>query len=98
MSPTISFHRLAEQELNDAVSYYHLESPGLGEALLQEIRRSVQAIVDHPEAGLDLLGGVRRRLARRFPYAVLCSVKPGEIRILAVMHLKRRPQYWVGRE
>jgi hypothetical protein len=35
----------------------------------------------------------------RFPYALLYSVKnPNGIRILAVMNLKRRPMYRVGRE
>ncbi len=33
-----------------------------------------------------------------FPYALLYKIKPSGIRILAVMNLKRRPTYWVGRE
>jgi hypothetical protein len=37
-------------------------------------------------------------LIRRFPYALLYSVGSGNIRVLAVMNLKRRPMYWVGRE
>jgi len=35
---------------------------------------------------------------RRFPDAVLYSITPGGIRVLAVMNLKRRPTYWVGRD
>jgi hypothetical protein len=58
----------------------------------------LQSIEDHPEAGMILQGGVRRRLLRRFPYALLYRIKPSGIRILAVMNLKRRPTYWVGRE
>jgi hypothetical protein len=34
---------------------------------------------------------------RRFPYAVLYSVRGETVRILAVMNLKRRPTYWIGR-
>jgi hypothetical protein len=41
-------------------------------------------------------GSIRRRLIRRFPYALLYRVKPTEVRILAVMNLKRRPAYWVA--
>jgi hypothetical protein len=33
-----------------------------------------------------------------FPYALLYKIKPSGIQILAVMSLKRRPSYWVGRE
>ncbi|MDA2924811.1 type II toxin-antitoxin system RelE/ParE family toxin [Acidobacteria bacterium AH-259-L09] len=98
MTRTASFHRLAERELNEAAQYYDSESPGLGAAFLNEIERCVGRILEHPEAGLILVGNVRRRLARRFPYAVLYSIKPGGVRILAVMNLKRRPMYWVGRE
>jgi hypothetical protein len=45
-----------------------------------------------------LRGEVRRRLLRRFPYALLYKIKPDSIRILAVMNLRRRPSYWLGRD
>jgi hypothetical protein len=92
------FHRLAEHELNEAAQYYDLEEPGLGSSFLEEVDRCLQSIQAHPEAGPILGGSVRRRLLRRFPYALLYKIKPSGIRILAVMNLKRRPMYWVGRE
>lgn len=92
------FHRLAEHELNEAAQYYDFEEPGLGSSFLEEVERSLQSIEAHPEAGQILRGSVRRRLLRRFPYALLYKIKPNGIRILAVMNLKRRPMYWVGRE
>lgn len=98
MRGRVSFHRLAEQELNEAAQYYESESPGLGAAFLTENQRCIQLILDYPEAAPILLGPVRRLLARRFPYAVLYSLKPPGIRVLTIMNLKRRPMYWVGRE
>jgi plasmid stabilization system protein ParE len=92
------FHRLADRELNEAAQYYDLEKPGLGSSFLREVDRCLRSIEKHPEAGLILGGPVRRRLLRRFPYALLYTVRPDSIRILAVMNLKRRPTYWVGRE
>ena len=92
------FHQLADRELNEAAQYYELESPWLGSSFLKEIDRCLQSIEEHPEAGVILRGSVRRRLLRRFPYALLYKIKPSSIRILAVMNLKRRPTYWVGRE
>jgi toxin ParE1/3/4 len=92
------FHRLAEYELNEAAQYYDLEEPGLGSSFLEEVDRCLQSIEAHPEAGTILHGSVRRRLLRRFPYALLYKIKPNGIRILAVMNLKRRPMYWIGRE
>ncbi len=92
------FHRLAEHELNEAAQYYELENPGLGAAFLQEVDRCLTSIQAHPEAGMILRGDVRRRLLRRFPYALLYKIKPTGLRILAVMNLNRRPAYGVGRE
>jgi plasmid stabilization system protein ParE len=92
------FHWLAEYELNEAAQYYDLEEPGLGVAFLEEVDRCLQSIQTAPEAGAILRGTIRRRLLRRFPYALLYKIKSSGIRILAVMNLRRRPTYWVGRE
>lgn len=93
-----AFHRLAEHELNEAAQYYDREEPGLGIAFLEEADRCLRVIQEAPEAGGVLHGTVRRRLLRRFPYALLYKINPSGIRILAVMNLRRRPTYWLGRE
>ena len=93
----ISFHELAERELNDGAQYYGQARSGLGAAFIADVQRCAGAILEHPEAGQIVLGTVRRRLCRRFPYALLYTVRPDVVRILAVMNLKRRPGYWVGR-
>jgi toxin ParE1/3/4 len=93
----VSFHPLAERELDDAVAYYDLERPGLGTAFLDEAERCAGLIALHPEAAPIVRGTIRRRLLRRFPYGLLYRVRPDEIRILAVMNLRRRPSHWVGR-
>jgi toxin ParE1/3/4 len=93
----ISFHRLAEHELYDAALYYERESPGLGDRFLDEIERHIDAIAKNPDSGKKVRGQVRRRILRKFPYGILYSVTSTGIRILAIMNLKRRPAYWVGR-
>ena len=94
----VSFHPLAERELNDAARYYDIESRGLGSAFLDAVQQTCMSILDHPQSGSVVVGVVRRRLIRRFPYALLYSCESGSIRVLAVMSHKRRPMYWVGRE
>jgi toxin ParE1/3/4 len=93
-----SFHELADRELNEAAQYYELETPGLGKTFVNEVERCLRSVSQHPEAGPAVHGLVRRRLLRRFPYALLYSIKVDGIRVLAVMNLKRRPTYWVGRQ
>ena len=90
-------HRLAELELNRAARSYEDERTGLGVAFLDEMEHCVESIMEFPMAGPEIAEGVRRRLLRRFPFGLLYTIKPDRIRILAVMHLKRDPDYWVGR-
>ena len=94
---SVSFHPLAERELDDAARYYELESPGLGKALLDAGEKTCALIIEQPRSGPGVLGSVRRRLVPRFPSALLYSIRADRVRILAVMNLKRRPMYWVGR-
>ena len=75
MEPEVSFHRLAELELNEAATYYELEKPGLGARFLTEVDRCVESLVKNPRAGGIVLGDVRRRLIRRFPYALLYTIR-----------------------
>lgn len=94
----LTFNPLAERELNDAAAYYESSGPGLGNRFLDEIERCLQSIREHPESGSILHGQVRRLLTLDFPYAVLYSVKPYGIRILAIMNQRRRPNYWIDRK
>lgn len=93
----VTLNELAERELIDAAQYYEQEQTGLGQAFIGEIRRCTAAIGEHPLAGPLVLGHIRRRLCRRFPYALLYTMRGDELRILAIMNLRRRPGYWVGR-
>lgn len=93
----VSFNELAERELNDAAAYYELEQSGLGEAFIASVEECAAAVVAHPMANAIVTRDIRRRLCHRFPYALFYRVADAEIRILAVMHLRRRPGYWVGR-
>ena len=94
---SVTFTELAERELNDAAQYYELERPGLGIGFIAEVQRCTEAIQANPRAASVVRGTIRRQLCRRFPYGLLYSVAGEEIRILAVMHLRRRPGYWAGR-
>jgi hypothetical protein len=46
----VSFHELAERELNDA-ALYERESAGLGIKFLDEVENYIGAIVKNPNAG-----------------------------------------------
>jgi plasmid stabilization system protein ParE len=97
VSLPVTFHELAEEELNEAAAYYAEARPGLGEAFLNEADRAVQALASSPLAGTVVDKDVRWWLLSRFPYSILYRARPDHIRVLAVAHQKRRPLYWRGR-
>ncbi|MEO8998332.1 MAG: type II toxin-antitoxin system RelE/ParE family toxin [Rhodanobacter sp.] len=97
MSRVASFNRLAEVELREAILYYESEAPGLGRRFLSTVESALAEILDHPLTGAPLRGDVRRKQLGRFPYQLLYRLDDEEIRILAVMHKRRRPLYWAER-
>jgi plasmid stabilization system protein ParE len=97
MSRLISIHEVAEAEINEAADFYDIESPGLGSAFIDEIQRAIKSISEFPEAAPLVQGRIRKRPIAKFPYSMVYSIRPDEIRVLAVAHHKRRPFYWRGR-
>jgi toxin ParE1/3/4 len=95
---SVIFHPLAEQELLDAVSYYEQQEAGLGLDYLGEVEHAVNFLVRYPEAGGKVRGTVRRLTFPKFPYSLLYRVVEEQIRVLALAHHKRKPQYWVDRQ
>lgn len=93
----LSFNRLAERELAEAVEYYDEESPGLGERFLEEVRHSTLLLQRYPYAAPKVLGSTRRFVLPLFSYSLLYQVFDDRIRVLAVAHQKRHPRYWIGR-
>ena len=97
MNRFISIHETAEVEINEIADFYDLVNPGLGVVFLNEIDRVIQNIDMFPEAAPIVKGRIRKRTLMGFPYSLIYSLRPDEIRILAVAHQKRRPFYWHGR-
>jgi len=96
MSPA-RFLLPAEVEMIEAAVYYEAQVPGLGDAFLAKIDSAVRDIRERPTAWPAIGGDIRKRLVHRFPYAVLYRVDPEEVVVVAIMHQRRRPDYWVGR-
>ena len=96
MKPAV-FLSPALTEMAEAAMFYDAQVRGLGEAFLDTIDRAVQDIQQHLRRWPVIARGVRRRLVGRFPYGVLYREATTEIVIVAIMHLHRRPDYWLER-
>jgi plasmid stabilization system protein ParE len=89
----------AAEEFEAAVRWYEERRRGLGAEFYEAVSGTTALIAQQPEIG-TVIGGVgstRRMLVSRFPYQVVYHLTPADIVIVAVAHLKRRPNYWRDR-
>ena len=86
-----------ELDIEAAFEWYEREEFHLGFEFLDELRNAYVRILDHPLAYQSLRSGIRRALARRFPYAIFFSIQGEVIVILAVLHTARDPEEWQRR-
>jgi plasmid stabilization system protein ParE len=94
---TVRFLEVAELELDRAIQWYGAQAPGLGAAFFVEVLSAADRIVRFPQAWHPLGEGVRRCRLSRFPYGLIYTIENGDILVLAVAHLHRRPDYWRDR-
>jgi plasmid stabilization system protein ParE len=93
----------AEAETQEAAEWYERQRPGLGLEFLVAVDEAIQRIGLSPERfpRLETVPdeeSVRRHLLKRFPFAIIYEITACEIRIVAVAHTGRRPNYWADRE
>jgi plasmid stabilization system protein ParE len=93
----IVFLEPAQQELDEAVSFYNLQAEGLGNSFLIEAVAAIERIRRYPAGWHPLGSEVRRCRLRRFPYGLIYRVENDDVLIIAVAHSHRQPFYWRDR-
>ncbi|MEK9138326.1 MAG: type II toxin-antitoxin system RelE/ParE family toxin [Bacteroidota bacterium] len=93
----IELHPEALHELEEAHIWYKGKSARLGERFLDELDRAMAAIQQSPDRWPTFVGGTRRFLLHRFPFAVVYRKTDNNIQVIAVMHQRRNPGYWKKR-
>jgi plasmid stabilization system protein ParE len=91
-------HPEADEEVEAAAFWYEDRQLSLGEDFLEEYHATLTRINSEPERWRKVRSDHRKLNFHRFPYAVVYRVRSDMIYIIAVMHLRRRPFYWVRRE
>ena len=87
----------AQMELDDAIAWYAEQAPGLGDAFLIEVLKTLRLVEQFPQAWHPLRPEIRRCRLRRFPYSVVYTQDGPGILVLAVAHQHRKPDYWKNR-
>ena len=87
----------AQAELDEAITWYAEQAPGLGDAFLIEALKTIQLIENFPQAWHPLTPLIRRCRLRRYPYSVVYTQDGTNLLVLAIAHQHRKPGYWAHR-
>lgn len=87
----------AEAELLKEVTYYSNARDGLGIEFEAAVAAAVKRAVANPDSGAPSAQGTRGRLVKAFPFSVVYRVSDIELLVVAIVHHRRKPEYWSGR-
>ncbi len=96
---TFDFHPEAAEEFHDAAHWYEDRSLFAGDRFMMAVRSGIDAFLADPLRHQPVGGGVRVFRLKKYPFRLYYRFEE-EIQfvcIYAVMHEKRRPEYWRGR-
>ncbi|MFZ2959719.1 MAG: type II toxin-antitoxin system RelE/ParE family toxin [Candidatus Ozemobacteraceae bacterium] len=94
----VRFLPLAQQDLDNAVTWYTSQAEGLGQEFLDELDRAVRRSVSFPLSSLEIEPGLRRCLFARFPFGLVYGLDGNTLIVVAVAHLHREPRFWSDRQ
>jgi len=97
MTMRIVFLSPAKDEFAEAVSFYNGQSEGLGYDFAVEVRKTLERIVQYPDAWSKLSDRTRRCRTNRFPYGIIYQCREDFLLVVAVMHLSKSPETWQSR-
>lgn len=88
----------ADRELAEGALFYAREGgTDLGLAFVAEFERALELLNGHPQLGARWRNNRRRFPLRKFPYSIIYYLRGEELRVIALAHHRRKPEYWSGR-
>ncbi len=84
----------AQQDVDEAYSWYEDRRPGLGEEFLGCVDACIRAICRMPELHAKVHEEYRRALVRRFPYAIFYEYTGGKVTVYCIFHASQDPKKW----
>lgn len=97
MNPSVSPE--ADWELTKEAVYYAQEGGAdLGLAFIAEFERALALLCTHPGLGAPWRNTRRRFPLRKFPFSIVYYLRSDELRVIALAHHRRKPEYWSGRK
>jgi plasmid stabilization system protein ParE len=98
---SVKLHPAAAHEVTEARTHYEQISSELADAFINELTITLERAARLPESGRPWSQadtGRRVYLLERFPYLVIARADLVELRVIAVAHQRRKPEYWRKRD
>ncbi|MBL9090095.1 MAG: type II toxin-antitoxin system RelE/ParE family toxin [Planctomycetaceae bacterium] len=93
----LDVHPEAAAELEASLAWYLERSPSAASAFLAAVRSVFAAIERGPERWPRDAQGFRSASVKKFPFVVHYRETVTGVRVVAVSHTSRDPNYWRGR-
>lgn len=88
----------AIEDLIEIQGFYDAQVIGLGTEFAEAVSRRIDLLLEFPEAAAVFTEQQGRRVKiDGFPYQVMYRVGRQVVYIVAVVHQKRHPKYWLSR-
>ena len=92
MTYTLRFLPDVEEDAIGGYAWYEAKSPGLGEEFLRVFYACTSEIPRNPLLYPKVYSEFRRRLLRRFPYAIYFMIKEDQVVVIGLFHCARDPR------
>jgi toxin ParE1/3/4 len=87
----------ARRELDEITRWYTERSPQAAENFLFDVQALVDRAANFPKQFQGHSDRARRAVMTHFPVCVVFLEMEDGVRIVAIAHAKRRPDYWIYR-
>ena len=94
---SLDIHPSALAELKSSISWYLEQNEATANKFVEEIDRAIDLVLASPRRWPTSDLGTRKFVLRRFPYAVIYHERKSVVRVLAIAHGHRQPEYWKDR-
>jgi plasmid stabilization system protein ParE len=91
---TFGFHQAALKEADEAANFYEKRQKGLGKRFIEALTDAINKIRSNPKLYGKVDDNIRKSRVLRFPYGIIYRVQNEYIEIIAVIHFKKKPDYW----
>ncbi|TRX02556.1 type II toxin-antitoxin system RelE/ParE family toxin [Candidatus Methylobacter oryzae] len=91
-------HPQAQEELEQTILFYKQQQVGLEKRFIEAVQDAINRACRNPLLYRKIDDDIRKCRLLHFPYAVIFRIKPDLLEIIAIMHLRKQPNYWQSRK